>query len=274
MKNTQHVNFYRDPSLKGIEISRVVSSLHIFPRHAHDDIYAFSLITSGASYCLGEDKHDLTAAKGQIVLLNPGQVHSGVPVDQKPISYWMLYLDIETLKAIASDILEQPDTLPEFKKMILENPNIAQKFKLMLNSFAFENSSLEKETLLYEFFAELLTGDVPVDAADISLQLENRTINRAKDILSEDLDSGVSLETIANQVGFSRFHFIRQFKKSTGLSPHQFRIQRRIQTAKSLIKKGLPFCDVALETGFSDQSHFTNKFRQYTGATPSQYAHF
>lgn len=54
-------------------------------------------------------------------------------------------------------------------------------------------------------------------------------------------------------------------------SSHAFRTQRRIERAKSLLKKGLPFVQTALGVGFSDQSHFSNTFRRLTGATPKQY---
>lgn len=94
----------------------------------------------------------------------------------------------------------------------------------------------------------------------------------AKAYLSADLDLKLSLDNIAREVGLSRFHFIRLFKRHIGLSPHQFRIRHRIDAAKLLIQKGIPLSEIALETGFSDQSHFTNAFRQNTGLTPSQYA--
>ncbi len=98
-------------------------------------------------------------------------------------------------------------------------------------------------------------------------------IDLAKDYLSTDLDIKLSLNSVAREIGLSRFHFIRMFKKHTGLSPHQFRIRHRIDAAKILIQKGVPLSEIALETGFSDQSHFTNAFRQNTGLTPIQYAH-
>ncbi len=101
---------------------------------------------------------------------------------------------------------------------------------------------------------------------------ENKKVLLAKGYLSKNLDTGISLGTVAKKVGVSRFHFIRLFKQQTGISPHQFRIQCRIQAAKELIHQKIPFAQVALETGFSDQSHFANTFRRSTGSSPGQYA--
>lgn len=274
MKNASCIKFFRDSNINGIEISKVESSRHVFPKHAHDDIYALSLITKGASYCLGREKSDLTVNTGQIVALNPGQVHSGIPVGDNSISYWMLYADIKAMKKFATDIFQQHGILPEFNRMVIKNPRLANKFKKLLLTFEHSRDSLEKETLISAFLSDLFKAacdQKPERASDCS---GNKSIDLAKDVLSEDLDIGISLDTVAKKVGFSRFHFIRQFKKHTGISPHQFRIQQRIEAAKDLIRKGRPLSQIALETGFSDQSHFTNKFRQYTGATPSQYAHF
>ncbi len=273
MRQTQRINFYRDPNIKGVEICSVEKSCHIFPNHAHDDIYALSLIVSGATYCKGIQNSDLTVNESGMVLLNPGQVHSGVPVNNTPISYWMIYIDIQTMKSFASHIFEKEDMLPEFNQMILRNKEIASHFQSVLNGFTKSRDSFENEILLHEFLYSLFNFSGAIKPVIPPVGYENEAVNLARDYLSQDLDSGLSLDNLARKVGISRFHFIRLFKKHMGVSPHQFRIQRRIQASKSLIRKGLPLSEVALETGFSDQSHFTNKFRQYTGATPSQYAH-
>lgn len=117
------------------------------------------------------------------------------------------------------------------------------------------------------------TNHIRFFTASTANTIEFCRVDLAKGYLSADLDMKLSLDSIAREIGLSRFHFIRMFKKHTGLSPHQFRIQHRIDAAKILIQKGVPFSEIALETGFSDQSHFTNTFRQSTGLTPSQYAH-
>lgn len=100
---------------------------------------------------------------------------------------------------------------------------------------------------------------------------ERRAIRLAKELLSSDWGRKISLEEVARSVGLSRYHFLRVFKKAIGLSPRGFRTQQRIEAAKVMIRHGEPFSQVALAAGFSDQSHFTNKFRQLTGATPRQY---
>ncbi len=97
------------------------------------------------------------------------------------------------------------------------------------------------------------------------------TVLYAKQYLSQNLDTRVSLKEIAQKVNVSQFHFLRMFKQHMGVSPHQFRILTRIQAAKSLLQNETPLVEVALETGFTDQSHFTNTFKKYTGVTPKKF---
>jgi len=270
MKRVKKVRFFRDPAIKGIEICRVEKSHHVFPRHAHDDIYALSLITSGASYCLGKKNSELIVNAGELVLLNPGQIHSGEPVNGVPVSYWMLYADIATMVSY-TDIFDQGGILPEFNSMIFNNVPLAKKFHTALMAFATIQSRLKKESILTEFFGDLVLAAGNLKSIRTVIGCENRAVSTAKEYLCSSLDQGITLEDVAQRVGFSRYHFIRLFKQHTGISPHQYRTLKRIQAAKQLIRKKMPLAQVALETGFVDQSHFTNKFGQYTGVTPTQY---
>lgn len=93
----------------------------------------------------------------------------------------------------------------------------------------------------------------------------------AKQYLSQNLDERISLTDVAGKIKVSQFHLLRMFKQQTGVSPHQFRIGVRISKAKILLRKEMPLVEVALETGFSDQSHFSNTFKRHAGVTPQTY---
>ena len=122
-----------------------------------------------------------------------------------------------------------------------------------------------------EALAALLQAHGGIRTAAGPTASPTRAIRTAKEILAAELDRKISLSAVADAVGLSRYHFLRVFKRETGLPPHLFRTQRRIDMARRLLRRRMPPAQVALETGFSDQSHFTNKFRQFTGATPRQY---
>ncbi|MBD2261169.1 helix-turn-helix transcriptional regulator [Pseudanabaena sp. FACHB-2040] len=80
----------------------------------------------------------------------------------------------------------------------------------------------------------------------------------------------MSLTALADQTNLSAFHFARLFKKSLGLSPHQYMLQNRVERAKRLITKTdrPDLADIALQVGFYDQAHFTKAFKRVVGLPP------
>ncbi|MHC3119176.1 helix-turn-helix transcriptional regulator, partial [Acinetobacter nosocomialis] len=85
---------------------------------------------------------------------------------------------------------------------------------------------------------------------------------------SEDF---ISLEVLAQQIGLSRYAIIRLFKANVGLTPHAFQINLKINQARELLKQGISLAELAVNLGFSDQSHFHKAFKAHTGVTPRQF---
>jgi AraC family transcriptional regulator len=97
-------------------------------------------------------------------------------------------------------------------------------------------------------------------------------LNRALDYIQAHLDGEIHLVDLAGAVGLSPFHFAKLFKQSTGSTPHQYVLQRRLERATELLRSTeLSLSEVALECGFADQSHFANLFRRFMGVTASQF---
>jgi AraC family transcriptional regulator len=104
------------------------------------------------------------------------------------------------------------------------------------------------------------------------------TLPRAKlravvEYIEEHLDAGPTLEQMAVIVRLSPYYFARQFKRATGLPPHQYVLARRIERAKELLQGGgdLSLAEVAAGAGFSDQSQFSHHFKRLVGVTPGQF---
>lgn len=99
--------------------------------------------------------------------------------------------------------------------------------------------------------------------------LSGYKLNRVKEFINANLEEDLSLADIAAVADLSQFHFARAFRRSTGFTPQQYLTNRRIERAKELLANAdLPIVEVALETGFKNQSHFTTLFRKYTKFTP------
>lgn len=93
------------------------------------------------------------------------------------------------------------------------------------------------------------------------------------DYIMANLDAKPTVEQMADLAQLSPYHFMRQFKAATGLSPHQFLISRRIELAQHLLRKKrfVSLAEVAIRSGFSDQSQFSFHFKRIVGLTPGQF---
>jgi AraC family transcriptional regulator len=117
-----------------------------------------------------------------------------------------------------------------------------------------------------------------VSATRQSARRRNGTLPRAKlravvEYIEEHLDSGPTLEQMAAIARLSPNYFAWQFKRATGLPPHQYVLDRRVERAKQFLQTGsdISLAEVAAEAGFSDQSQFSHHFKRLIGVTPGQF---
>jgi AraC family transcriptional regulator len=102
--------------------------------------------------------------------------------------------------------------------------------------------------------------------------IASRRLRRVTDFIEANLTGDLSLPALAAQAGVSRVHFVRQFKRLMGLAPHQYVLRRRVERAAALLKdRDACLKALALEVGFSSQSHLTAAFRHVYGTTPGAY---
>jgi AraC-like DNA-binding protein len=118
---------------------------------------------------------------------------------------------------------------------------------------------------------EILHGTPPDWHADSSV-FDSRTMGQITDYIDAHLQRLVSLDELALLPGMSPSHFAKKFRHSAGLSLQRFVNRRRLRAAMTMLETGsTPLSQVALDLGFSSQSHFTRLFRDLTGFTPASY---
>ena len=102
--------------------------------------------------------------------------------------------------------------------------------------------------------------------------LTQQQMSRVIDFVQAHLSQDLSLEALAQQTGFSPYHFARLFRQMTGESPHHFVLRQRIERARRLLQASkMPLASIAVESGFANQSHFTQVFKRQLGLTPRAY---
>lgn len=103
--------------------------------------------------------------------------------------------------------------------------------------------------------------------------LSRQQLQQAIDYIYDNIGRAIKLDEIAHLLGISQYYFCRLFRKSVGMTPHQYVIAQRIERAKILLKQPQrqTIADIALSCGFSNQSHLCKHFRKLTGTTPNTY---
>ena len=102
--------------------------------------------------------------------------------------------------------------------------------------------------------------------------LSSPVLSRVLRFIDDNVDTNLSLQSLAELSQMDPFLFLRRFKQSTGLAPHQFIVRQRIERAKSLLgDPELPITEIALRLGFASQSHFATAFRRIVKVSPRVY---
>ena len=119
-------------------------------------------------------------------------------------------------------------------------------------------------------------GGIAACAAPASIKgqpvMPGQRLSRVVSYIDANLALDLCVSTLAEVAGMSSFYFCRSFKQTTGMTPHRFVLQRRMQLAKQLLQQErMPLFQIAQEIGFPDQSQFTRVFRKIVGTTPSQF---
>jgi AraC family transcriptional regulator len=116
------------------------------------------------------------------------------------------------------------------------------------------------------------TGESGRKAPERAPRLARDVLRRAIRFVNDNLDSKLKWDEIATAVGLDPFTFGRGFKHATGITPHQYIIRCRLRRAMRLLARDeLALADIAIEVGFSCQSHLTNQFRKHLGTTPGAF---
>jgi AraC-like DNA-binding protein len=101
-----------------------------------------------------------------------------------------------------------------------------------------------------------------------SLPRTGRWGEQVKELLAERLGERLTLADLARELGTSPYHLARSFRRATGVSIHQYRIQLRVRTALLRLREDVDLCTLGLELGFATHSHFTETFRRVFGRPP------
>jgi AraC-like DNA-binding protein len=250
----------------GIDLMSARFVRHSFAPHSHDELMIGVMHAGVKSFRCGSSREH--AAPGDLVVVNPGEMHTGEREHGRELIYAALYVSETALAAMSARARGDCSIV---RQTVIDDRDIWQCLDVAHRlAMAGDDAAAAEEAMV----------------CGVSLLLERhganrlvhaeagcpKAVNRAVEFLQARACDHIRLEDASRASGVGLFHLIRLFQKHLGLTPHAYLTQVRIAKSRQLLRLGEPVAQVALDVGFADQAHFTKRFKQLTGTTPALYA--
>ncbi|NMC31158.1 MAG: AraC family transcriptional regulator [Veillonellaceae bacterium] len=263
-----HLQFQDFRETLGVETVYGEQMGHEFPRHTHRSL-GIGLVEQGKRIfrCRGEE---LTATPGQLFVIPPQVAHT-CESGAAPHTYRLLMVCPDVLTAIMPELNNQDKSPSFFTRLLLNNETLFENLLSLHHLLASDESLFFKQATLLPLVGAIVAQCI--DAADppATCAKQQETIARVKSFMDDHYADDFSLADLASRAHLSPYHFLRVFTACTGIPPHLYQQQVRIRQAKNKLLQGASLSKTAVETGFGDQSHFSNVFKKMVGITPGEY---
>ena len=192
----------------------------------------------------------------------------------RPTDELHLYVDPAFLADVAAEAgFDSPELIERFA---FEDPFLRQATRLLADEMREPQTAgdLFAESTGHAIALHLLRTHCAMRRRDVRRPggLSPAQLRHVRALIDEDITTSLTLEVMAAAAGVTRAHFARGFKASTGVSPHRFLIERRLERARQLLAASTqPVGEIAHAVGFASQSHFTTTFTRHVGVSPTTY---
>lgn len=265
------IKLWRDNGLSGgMEILRASCFEHSYPAHFHNEfvIAAFARGAQRHRVC----RHAGVAAAGTVMIIHPGEVHTGEALQRdQGWDYSAIYPSEALVEEVAASVLGGRGCVNFGRDVMRHDPQVARGLLQASLLLTRSEDPLEKECALFQVLGTIIGHYGQRTVRGATTRAPRADMRRATDFLQTVYHRPVTVAEVASAVGLSEFHFMRTFQASTGLSVHRYLTQIRLFRAKALLAQGVSAAQTALDVGFFDQSHFIRHFRTHFGITPGAF---
>ncbi len=237
---------------------------HVYASHAHEE-FSIGVCVDGSEVIAYRGGH-LRPSPGSIVVLDPGEMHTGGPAASDGYAYRALYPAPSLLAdgTLGGDI-------PHFREPLVDDPELATALSRAHAELSACPDPLEAESRLPWLLTALARRHSTSRAANDTVPGTAHIAHAVRDRLADDLLAPPSLADLATDLGLSRYQLLRAFRTTMGIPPYAWLAQHRVHRARGLLESGLKPAEVAALVGFADQAHLTRWFRRVLGVTPAAY---
>ena len=269
-------------SAAGVELFRAWFAGAPYATHRHDT-YAVGLTDSGVQV------FDYRGARrasrpGQVVVLHPDEAHDGRAGTVEGFGYRIVYVEPVVLGEALRAVCGRAHPLPFVREPVSRNATLSGAVRA---AFQGPLDALAIDALVVALAEGLIAGERGGAPPAVQRRVDARAVERARQFLDAERTRVVRSSELEALTGLTRHDLARQFRIALGTSPHRYLLMRRLDFARARmankegkrgtllgcpsIKNAPSLTDVAAESGFADQAHFTRAFRAAFGMTPGRY---
>ncbi|MDC8757768.1 AraC family transcriptional regulator [Janthinobacterium fluminis] len=263
---SEFVRFKASPHLPGVELYMARLVEHAFAPHAHES-YSLGAIESGVERFRYKGSEHVAPAD-TLVTLNADEIHTGQAEIATGWTYQMLYIEPDTLRALAG-------TEVYFPEAAVHDPELARAYRGVFARMwqADDDVAFTSEfTVLVDALVQRYGGKVRAEGSGSAAQMRRSlAMRRVLDCIEANLEGSLRIEMLAAEANLSLFHFVRVFVATFNCTPQQYVQARRVVRAKGLLARSVSPALAAGAVGLTDQSHLNRWFKRSYGVTPAQY---
>jgi AraC-like DNA-binding protein len=260
-------------SAEGVEIFRAWFAGSPYATHRHDT-YAVGLTDSGVQVFDYRGARRVSTP-GLVVVLHPDEAHDGRAGTADGFGYRIVYVAPAVLGEALRAVRGRAHPLPFVREPVSRNATLSRAVR---EAFAGPLDTLAVDALVVHLAEGLVAGERRGAPPVVTRRVDTRAVERARQLLDAECTRVVRSTELEAITGLTRHDLARQFRIALGTSPHRYLLMRRLDVARALLampagKRGTlrGFKDIAAETGFADQAHFTRAFAAAFGMTPGRY---
>jgi AraC-like DNA-binding protein len=263
-----HAEMLIRPDLPGVEVLRAHFQAYRYSRHAHEHA-VIGLVDEGVqSYAYRGARH-VTGATG-LFFVNAGEAHTGEPGDEHGYTYRSLCLDEAQLSRLFGDLGFHR---LHFREPVVYHSELHHRLLILHRALEAGGSLLQCEETLMGFL-EALSAFNTEEGGGATLRTyaaDRPAVQMIRSLIHDDPAGNHSLAELGRLVNMSPYHLAHVFAAEVGAPIFVYAEAVRMGMARRMLKSEVAIVEIALNLGFSDQSHFTRRFKEHEGVTPGQY---
>jgi len=261
--------YWSNRGLTGLNLLLADFTTHEYAPHRHDGFVIAATEEGGANI---RSRNEIIESRPSVLFVsNPEETQSAWMGRSRRWRYRSIYLSDPALSQVIRNL--GIDQTPRFAASALADARLCTAFLSLHYALADGNDRFKAEELSAEFFGHLFSRyGVRNESADDPIAVDRRRLTHVLEYMRTSFPDNLDLAGLAGMAGLSVFQLIVLFRRVTGLTPHAYLIQLRLNAARHQLASGALLAEAAAANGFYDQSALTKHFKRAYGITPGQFA--